>query len=287
MKETVLITGANSFIAKHLIPILEKDYTIKLLTRSPKAENEFAWNVHEKTIDPKALNDVNYIVHLAGSKLNDGTPLTDERKALIYESRIGASDFLRAELKKRQQKLTAFVSASAIGYYGYQDNTLEIDENGQRGVGFSADLTEDWEKAADRFKEDSVANHVSKIRVSLVLGKEAGIFPMYESLVKNNPSIVFQQNNGAIPWNHVDDMAGIFAFAVQKKLDGVYNSVAPNPASQQDIYKEISNELHLNTTQEITPFHGQHLVAHKIQKEGYQFKFPTIQEAIHAIYQEK
>ncbi|MBA5791599.1 DUF1731 domain-containing protein [Flavobacterium sp. xlx-214] len=284
MKQTVLITGANSFIAKHIIPILEKDYNIKLLTRSPKAENEFTWDVHSKTIDPKALDGVNYIIHLAGSKLNDGTPLTEERKKMVYESRIGASDFLRDELKKRQQKITAFVSASAIGYYGYQDNTFEIDENGKKGIGFAADLSEDWEKAADRFKEDGTAKHVSKIRVSLVLGNESGIFPIYESLVKNNPTIIFQEGHNSVPWNHVEDMAGIFAFAVQHKLDGVYNSVAPVPASQQDIYKAISNELHLNKTEDIMPFNGQHLVSNKIQNAGYHFKFPSIQEAVQNLY---
>ncbi|MCW3161756.1 NAD-dependent epimerase/dehydratase family protein [Chryseobacterium oryctis] len=132
MKETVLITGANSFIAGHLIQILKENYNIKLLTRSPRESNEFKWDVHEKTIDDKALEGVDYIVHLAGSKLNDGTPLTLERKKLVYESRIGASDFLREELKKRGHKLKAFVSASAIGYYGFQERTLEIDENGKK-----------------------------------------------------------------------------------------------------------------------------------------------------------
>lgn len=285
MKETVLITGANSFIASHLIPILEKEYTVKLLTRKPNSSNEFAWDVHEKTIDKNALDDVNYIVHLAGSKLNDGTPLTAERQALVYESRIGAANFLRYELKKRNQTLKAFVSASAIGYYSFQDNGLEIDENGQRGSGFAADLSDDWEKAADLFKIDNVAAHVSKIRVSLVLGTNGGILPMYEYIVKSNPQAIFQPNDSAVPWNHVEDMVGIFAFAVQNQLDGVYNSVAPKAASQQDIYKAISNELNLNSPQTIQAFRGQHLVSKSIQEKGFVFKFPEIQGAIHNLLQ--
>ena len=283
MKETVLITGANSFIAQHLIPLLEKDYHIKLLTRNPKAANEYAWDVTNKTIDTTALDDVNYIVHLAGAKLNDGTPLTEQRQKDIYESRIGAADFLRETLKKRNQTLKAFVSASAIGYYGFQDDTLEIDENGKKGVGFAAELSDDWEKAADLFKEDKVAENVSKIRVSLVLGNESGIFPIYKNILTSNPKVVLQQNNQAVPWNHVEDMAGIFAFAVQHNLNGVYNSVAPQPASQQDIYKAISNTLKLNESLEITPFKGQHLVSNKIQEAGFVFKHPSIQEAVHNI----
>ena len=279
MKQTVLITGANSFIAQHLIKILSPQYNIKLLTRNPKAENEFAWDISKKYMDEKALDEVDYIVHLAGSKLNDGTPLTEERKQLVYESRIGAADLIREKLTERKQTITSFVSASAIGYYGFQDHTLEIDENGKRGIGFAADLSDDWEKAADRFKTDNVAKYVSKIRVSLVLGREGGIFPVYQSIVENNPTIVAQTNQASVPWNHVKDMAGIFAYAVQNHLDGVYNSVAPNPASQQDIYKAISNELNLYSHQTIEPFDGQHLVAKKIQEAGFQFKFPSIETA--------
>lgn len=253
MKETVLITGANSFIAKHLIPILSKKYTIKLLTRTPSAPNEYAWDTARKTIDAKALDDVDYIVHLAGAKLNDGQPMTPEKESRIYESRIGAADFLREQLKARKQVLKAFVSASAIGYYGFTDDTLEIDENGARGVGFNADLCADWEAAADRFKEEGVAQHVSKIRVSLVLGNGGGIFPVYKSKIENNPDAVLQGHRGSYPWNHVEDMAGIFAYAVEEKLDGVYNSVAPEPASMQDVFKALANELHA-TNYAIKPF---------------------------------
>lgn len=279
MKHTVLITGANSFIAKHLIPLLQDKYHIKLLTRNPTAPNEYAWNLENWTIDEKALDDVDYIVHLAGSKLNDGSPLTEERKKLVYDSRIGATTFLKDKLKARNQQLIAFVSASAIGYYGFNDNSLTIDEDGNRGVGFNADLSDDWEKAADKLKTEGVAQHVSKIRVSLVLGNDGGIFPHYKDIIKTNPAVANQKNDGGYPWNHVDDMAGIFAFAIAQNLDGVYNSVAPTPASMQDIFKAIANQTHL-TKHAITPFNGQHLVSTKIIAAGYQFKYPTITEAV-------
>ncbi|MCW3161757.1 DUF1731 domain-containing protein [Chryseobacterium oryctis] len=150
----------------------------------------------------------------------------------------------------------------------------------KKGIGFAADLSDDWEKAADRFKEDGIAENVSKIRVSLVLGNEGGIFPVYEQIVKSDPNIIFKENDSAVPWNHVEDMAGIFAFAVEKKLDDIYNSVAPQPASQQDIYKAISNELGLNDKLPISKFKGQHLVSRKIENEGFVFKYPDIEKAV-------
>lgn len=279
MKETVLITGANSFIARHVVTLLENKYEIKLLTRTPKATNEYAWNLAERTIDESALDNVNHIIHLAGSKLNDGTPLTAERKQLVRDTRIGAAHFLREKLEQRNQKLKSFVSASAIGYYGYTDLTLEIDENGEKANGFSGDLCADWEKAADAFKTHQVAEHVAKIRVSLVLGNDGGIFPIYKHTVLSNPNIALQSNPESYPWNHIADMAGIFAFAVEHSLDGVYNSVAPEPASMQDVFKALANQT-AHTHFEIHPFTGQHLVSHRIVAAGYQFKFPNLQDAV-------
>lgn len=279
MKPTVLITGANSFIAKHLSNILKEKYNLKYLTRTPKADNEFAWDLENWTIDEKALDYVDYIVHLSGSKLNDGTPLTPERQQLVRDTRIGAANFLREKLKARNQTLKAFVSASAIGYYGFTDNQLAIDENGAKGSGFGADLSEDWEKAADLFKSEKVAEHVSKIRVSLVLGNDGGIFPVYKNLINGHPEAAQKPNPGVFLWNHVEDMAGIFAYAVEENLDGVFNSVAPEPASTQDVFKAISNEMN-GTNFPISAFEGQHLVSDKILNAGYQFKYPNIEQAV-------
>lgn len=283
MKQTVLITGANGFVAKYLAPLLQQNYNVKLLTRTPNAPNEYRWDLGKFTIDEKALDGIDYIVHLAGSKFGGGpTPPTEEEKKLILDTRVGAADLLREKLKARNQKITSFISASAIGYYGFTDDTLEIDENGNKGDDFGADVCEKWESAADQFKADGVAEHVCKIRVSLVLGKEGGAFPMYENMVKSNPETAEQPNPNAVPWNHVADMAGIFAFAVENNLEGVYNSVAPEAASMQDFLKAIANNI-ANANHQIQPFGGKHLVANRIIEAGYTFQYPDIEKGVSSI----
>jgi len=283
MKKTVLITGASGFVGRHLIPILEEKYNIKKLTRTPNNINEYAWDVSRQYIDDEALDNVDYIIHLAGAKLNEGTPLTEERKKTIYESRIGAADFLRKKLIERKQNIIGYISASAIGYYGFTDKSIEIDENGHKGFGFNADLSADWEDSAYRWKNDAIANYVSIIRVSLVLGKDGGVLPIYDSMLKQNPNVINNMNDSYIPWNHVEDMAGIFAFALENHLDGIYNSVAPEPATVTDIYKAIINQKQSNKYK-IIPYEGQHLISKKIEKAGYIFKYPNIELAINQIY---
>ena len=283
MKETVLITGGNGFIAKHLIPILEKRYNTKVLTRSPAASNEYSWNLEKGFIEEAALEDVNAIIHLSGSKLNDGQPMTETKKKSIYLTRIGAAEMLLEKLKQRNQRLKTFVSASAIGYYGFTDDTLEVDENGNKGTGFNADLCAAWEAAGQQFKTGGVADHASQIRVSLVLGRDGGILPIYENVIRRQPATAAHPDPGYIPWNHVDDMAGIFAFAMEHLLDGVYNSVAPYPASTQSVLKAIANQV-AGDRYTIPPFTGQHLVSHKIINAGYAFKYPDLETAMENLY---
>jgi len=278
-KEIVLITGANSFIARHLHPILEENYVVKFLTRSPTQENEYRWDIARDLLDENALDDVQYIVHLSGSKFNDGTPFTEERMNTVYQSRIGAANLLRKKLKERGQKLKSFISASAIGYYAFNDNLLEIDERGNKGTGFGADLSEDWEKAADLFKSEDVAEHVAKIRVPIVMGNDGGIFPVFKDKIAAKPDRADQEVLSSYPWNHVDDMAGIFAHALTHQLHGVYNAVAPEPITLQDVFKAIANQL-AGTDYKIEPFEGQRLIAKKIMDSGYSFKYPTIQSAV-------
>ena len=40
------------------------------------------------------------------SELDDGTPLTGDRKRLVYETSIGAGDFLMGRLKGHSQRIT-------------------------------------------------------------------------------------------------------------------------------------------------------------------------------------
>jgi uncharacterized protein (TIGR01777 family) len=282
MKQTVLITGANGFIARHLAQELNKDYSVKFLSTHPKAENEFAWDLEKWVIDEKALEDVDYIVHLSGMKFDTSAPFTEEKKKKHYDSRVGASNFLKEKLAARGQKLKAFVSASAVGYYSFDDKTNEIDENGNKAANFAADLCADWESAAEHFKKDGIASRVSIVRVPVVLGSDGGMFSFYLSKSKEDPSLAEQQNNEPVSWNHIKDMAGVFAHLIKHDISGTFNAVAPMPASVQDLYKAIANKTQQSAYQ-LSPFSGKHLVSNKIIDTGYVFKYPDIQIAVNSI----
>lgn len=285
MKDTVLITGATSFIAQHIVKLLNNDYTLKFLTRNPKDANHYAWDIASNTIDEKALDDVQHIIHLAGAKLNDGTPLTEERKQIVRASRIDGATLILNNLKRKNQSIKTFISASALGYYAFDDKTLEITEDGNKGYGFAAQLSDDWEKAADLFQSEAIAERVVKLRVSLVLGNEGGIYKDFKQQLHHHPS-KFKIASGTtyFPWVHVEDMAAMFVFAIHNRnMAGVYNTTAPFPTYQETMFNKMY-ALYSDDMKEFNKssieFNGQYLSSKKIQNVGFTFKYQTIESAL-------
>ncbi len=285
-KEKVLITGANGLIASHTAKILvNNNYEVRFLTRSPKESNEYRWDPMNKEIDEKALEGISYIVHLSGAPFYDGTPLTEERKKLIWGTRIGASELLLEKLKKKNIQLKAFISASALGYYAFTDEAKAIDESGNMADTYEAELVESWEKAADQFKIDHIAGRVVKLRICLVLGPKANMFLSFKNKLATNPEAFKNATDASyFPWVHADDMGGMFAYAVSNNaLDGVFNTTAPGVTTRQSIFKLMyyaSVEDSKSFNEVDTSFNGQYLTSDKIVQAGYVFRFPDIKSAI-------
>ncbi|MGB7526533.1 hypothetical protein [Sphingobacterium cellulitidis] len=82
--------------------------------------------------------------------------------------------FFDGEIERSQLENSDFVSASSIGYYDFIDRSGEIDENREKGMGSGADLCGNWEKAGDWFKDEHIGSRITKIGVSLVLGRNGG-----------------------------------------------------------------------------------------------------------------
>ena len=97
---TVLITGGNGLVGQVLSQKLtDKGYSVRILTRKPKKENEFSWNISSKKIDEKVFKNLDYIVHLAGAGIAD-KHWTSERKQEIIDSRTKSTELLFKKIKE-------------------------------------------------------------------------------------------------------------------------------------------------------------------------------------------
>ena len=88
---------------------------------------------------------VDAVVHLAGASI--AGRFTDGHKAAIRDSRIEPTRLLAQAAADTDDGPRTFVSASAIGFYGFDRGDAVLCEDSVRGDGFLADVVADWEAA--------------------------------------------------------------------------------------------------------------------------------------------
>ena len=174
MVKKILITGASGLVGKRLTELLlQKGYQVSHLGRSKKGGSvpSFLWDVEKEVIDSAALADVDTVIHLAGAGVADKR-WTSKRKSEILESRTKSTALLFDALKREKHQITTFISASAVGYYGFGLSDEVFTEESKPGSDFLAQVTRQWEEEVDKITLLGI--RVVKLRIGIVLSEKGG-----------------------------------------------------------------------------------------------------------------
>src|SRR5687767_11554000 len=115
----IVVAGGSGFLGQPLVERLERDgHEVRVLSRRPTRPAEVAW-APDGTAGPWAtlLDGADAVVNLAGESIAGGR-WTTTHKSRIRESRIRATGSLVAAILHSPRPPAAFLSGSAIGYYG-------------------------------------------------------------------------------------------------------------------------------------------------------------------------
>ncbi|SEW11474.1 hypothetical protein SAMN05421841_1109 [Chryseobacterium wanjuense] len=295
MKEIVLITGAGGMIARELSKRLEKDYTVRFLTRKKQHSNEFEWDVRKGTIDEAVLENVSHVIHLAGANISEKR-WTTERKEELISSRVDSAQLILKTLRKKKIKLKSFITASGINYYGTKTTDTIFTEKDAPGNDFLSEVVVLWERAADNFKEQNLAERVVKIRTAVVLSEKDGALKKMIPTIKMGIGSPLGSGKQFMPWVHIKDICSIYEFALKNSdLDGAYNATAPEHITNEDLTKNIAKILRKPLFMPNVPrfvlklifgeladalLEGSRASSQKIQDAGFQFEFPRLEMAL-------
>lgn len=295
MKEIVLITGASGAIAKALSKKIEKDFAVRFLTRKKKAENEFEWNLENNTIDERAFENISHIIHLAGANISEKR-WTEDRKKELISSRVDSAKLILNTLKKKNLKLRSFISASGINFYGTKTTDKIFIENDAPGNDFLSEVVMVWEKAADEFKRQNVAERVVKVRTAVVLSKNEGALAKMMTPIQFGVGSPLGSGKQYMPWIHIDDICSIYEFALKNpEIEGSYNASAPQHTTNENLTKLIAKVLNKPLFMPNVPsfilklifgeladalLEGSRASSEKIMKVGFEFQFPDLKMAL-------
>ncbi|EGR0669760.1 TIGR01777 family protein [Vibrio vulnificus] len=243
----ILLTGGTGFIGSELLKALSSHHVV-LLTRDrhlAKQKLQFTdlGNIRYIT-DLSAFrdfNDFDAVINLAGEPIADKR-WTQNQKQKICDSRWQITEQIVALIHASAKPPGVFISGSAVGYYGDQqdhpfDECLHV-----HSAGFTHTVCAHWEQIAKRAQSEST--RVCLLRTGVVLGLNGG------ALKKMLPPYRFglggPLGNGKqyLPWIHLQDMVRAIVYLLETPhAQGVYNLCAPHPVSNREFSQTLAKTL--------------------------------------------
>ena len=285
----IVITGGTGLVGKRLTALLiERKHEVRILSRNPKDKNEFKWDVSKGFVDEKAIENIDYIIHLAGAGIADKR-WTKERKEVIVNSRVATANLLFNKIKEQKIALKGFISASGSNYYGAQTTEKIYKESAPVGTDFLGEVCRKWEAAAHQFKDLNIP--VTILRTGVVLSKTGG------ALEKMRTPIISPLGSGNqyMAWIHIDDLCNLYIKAVEEDFEGVYNTVSPEFHTSRTFSKTLAKAIKKPYLPIAVPgfllklvfgelaiilLHGSRLSSDKISKKGFIFKYQELASAL-------
>jgi len=301
----ILITGGTGLIGTVLSRLLRsKGFEVSHLSRRANPNAEFPayrWDLESQTIYGDIVEQADAIIHLAGASLVDKR-WTESYKKVILDSRTKSLQLIHKYIKKRSRPLKTLVSASAVGFYGDAgDRWLEEDAPPAppQSDDFKSLCCVLWEEAAKALEPD--VGRLAIIRVGIVLSTKGGALEKIAMSFKARVGSYFGDGQAYYPWIHIDDMARMFAYAVeQENVTGIYNGVAPNPVTNKEFVQTIPKALDIKAAIVPTPeiaiklamgematvvLHSNRVSAQKIQQSGFVFDHQELLPALKDVFE--
>jgi hypothetical protein len=298
--ETVVIAGGTGMIGGRLSrDLIASGYRVIILTRNAglagaRGSVEYSyWNPEKALIDRRIISEADHIVNLAGAFVM-AQRWTPEYKKKILESRTVSTRLLAEVIQKTPNRVRTVINGSAIGWYCEDRNThYSFVETDPADEGYLGATCKAWEESIpDRIGDTQVC----RLRTGIVLGREGGFLRELELPVKLGIAPIISKGKQVISWIHIQDLCGIIIFLMQKGLGGNYNAVAPHPSTNKEITLCYARK---KKGKFIIPIHvpailltlmlGERAIeilkstrvsCEKIMKAGFQFTFPTLEEAM-------
>ncbi|MEE4193014.1 MAG: TIGR01777 family oxidoreductase [Halieaceae bacterium] len=295
----ILITGGTGFIGTALVRhLLERGDTVTVYTRSSDFEDDVGLRYINRLDDISASTFYDAFINLAGESIADGR-WTASRKRALVDSRIGTTEAILALAERLDRPPTALVSASAIGYYGPQDDT-PLGEDAATVDCFSHQLCVAWESAARRF--EALGTRVCIVRLGVVLERDGGAFAQLDKSVQMGVKTWLGSGQQYLSWVHRDDVIRAIAFLLDGgasgDLSGAFNLTAPEPVTNRGFSEALANHrstlvglpvpafvmrIALGELADELLLTGQRVVPERLEAAGFSFEYRSLDQALRAL----
>ncbi|MBW2053906.1 MAG: TIGR01777 family oxidoreductase [Deltaproteobacteria bacterium] len=294
----IFITGGTGFIGQALVKELqEAGHDLCVLTRSARKRQDLDKRISLIEGDPslsgswqEEASKSGAIINLAGASIFSRWNKTVKQN--ILESRVSITRNLVEAMAASRKRPQVLLNASAVGYYGFRGNE-EIDETGAAGDDFLARVCQVWE--AEALKARDAGARVALTRFGIVLNQRGGALKQMLPLFRAGLGGRLGKGNQWFSWIHLTDLVRAITFVLDRtEADGPINLTAPNPVTNAEMTRALSQTLHRPAILPVPGFmmrlvlgefgsvllKGQRIKPVKLQTLGFNFQFPLIKQAL-------
>src|SRR5690625_3620703 len=290
----VLLAGASGPIGAALAEELDRGghEVRRLVRREPRDVTEYQWRPAEGQVPAEAIEWAEGVVSLSGAPLGR-LPWTRNYRREIYHSRISATRTLAAAIAGAENPPRAWVSGSAVGFYGDRPGEV-LTEDSTAGEGFLSGVTHRWEAATAA--ADDVAR-VVHIRTGLVMAGQGALAPLLLATRLGAGSTI-GTGQQYWPWISLADEARAIAHLLtDSELSGPVNLSGPEPVPSVEVTRALARQMRrphlfrlpvwllravLGEPAEEMLLPDQRVLPEKLLSDGFEFRHPTAKQAVAA-----
>lgn len=282
----IALSGSTGFVGREIVrKAVESGWTVNRILRQ-----DFA--LPDREFGQQKINGVDVVINLAGTPVSG--KWTPEYKREIMESRVATTRKITQAIITSENPPPLFISASAVGIYDAANTHTE--SSTAFADSYLATVCKNWEAEA---LPATGATRLVILRLGMVLGKNGGALEkMYRPF---SIGLGGRIGNGRQPVSfiHIADLTEAILFIIgNTAVTGVVNAVTPYPTDNAEFSDKLGKVLGQPAFLTIPAFavkmmygegaqillEGQRVLPEKLEKAGFRFKYPTIQNALFQIY---
>jgi hypothetical protein len=290
---TVAVTGSSGLVGSQLTAFLSTGghRVIRLVRHAATKTDERQWNPDDP--DPGLLAGVDAVIHLAGASI--AGRFTDEHRAAIRDSRIGPTRRLAELIAQSADGPKVLISASAVGFYGYDRGDETLTEDSERGDGFLADVVAEWEDATVPAQEAGA--RVVRVRTGIVQSPAGGTLRLLRPLFAAGLGGRVGNGQQWLSWIGIDDLVDVYHRGLwDADLSGPVNAVAADPVRNVDYTRTLAHVLRRPALLPVPPFGprlllgeqgarelacaSQRVLPARLQRADHRFRRPDLEQTL-------
>lgn len=287
----IVIGGASGLIGTALGRSLETGGhdVVRLVRRPARGAGEAEWDPLAGVLDPAIVSGADAVVNLSGASLGK-LPWTAAYRSTILWSRLSATRTLVDAMNRAEQPPAAFLSGSAVGYYGDRPGET-LTEDSSRGAGFLADVVVAWEDSA-LAAPDAVRTVLLRNGIVVDL---AGVLKPLAPLTRFGVAGPLGSGRQFWPWIGLQDEVRAITHLLTSTLSGPVNLCGPQAARADDLMFELARRMNrpyllrvpkialkalLGDAADGLLLSDQRVEPRRLLDDGFMFSTPTVEQAL-------